>query len=160
MGKRLPKDVVLRPATVEDLAVILAHRRAMFLDMNWAPPERVEQVMPAFAEWLGPRLESGEARAWLATVDGRPVGGAMTWTYGWFPQVSNPTGRVGHIMNVYVEPAWRRRGLARRLTRTCMDDLFSRGIRRITLHASDKGRPLYESLGFAATKEMRLDQLL
>jgi len=26
----------------------------------------------------------------------------------------------------------------------------------VTLHASDKGRPLYESLGFEATNEMRL----
>jgi len=27
----------------------------------------------------------------------------------------------------------------------------------VTLHASDKGRPLYDSLGFEVTNEMRLN---
>jgi ribosomal protein S18 acetylase RimI-like enzyme len=142
---------------MDDLPVIIAQRRAMFLDMKRHPAGKIDKTMPAFTEWLVPRLASGEARVWLAVVDGRPVGGAMTWIYGWFPQVSNPTGRIGYILNVYVEPTWRGRGLARLLTRTCLDYLRSQGIRRVTLHASDEGRRLYESLGFAATREMRLD---
>ena len=31
------------------------------------------------------------------------------------------------------------------------------GVTRITLHASDEGRPLYEAFGFASTNEMRLE---
>jgi hypothetical protein len=31
------------------------------------------------------------------------------------------------------------------------------GLVHVTLHASDKGRPLYQSLGFVPTNEMRLD---
>jgi len=30
-------------------------------------------------------------------------------------------------------------------------------MRFVYLHASDEGRPLYESIGFDATNEMRLD---
>jgi hypothetical protein len=33
----------------------------------------------------------------------------------------------------------------------------TQGFMNVTLHASDKGRPLYESLGFEPTNEMRLD---
>jgi hypothetical protein len=32
----------------------------------------------------------------------------------------------------------------------------ARGLTRITLHAAPAGRPLYESLGFTVTNEMRL----
>jgi len=60
------------------------------------------------------------------------------------------------VLNVYVEPAWRRRGVADALMRAVLDGLAGRGIRRIVLHASDDGRRLYERLGFMPTNEMRL----
>jgi ribosomal protein S18 acetylase RimI-like enzyme len=60
------------------------------------------------------------------------------------------------VLNVYVAPAWRRRGVGEALMRAVLDALAARGIRRIVLHASDNGRPLYERLGFVATNEMRL----
>ena len=66
------------------------------------------------------------------------------------------TGPEAIVLNIYVEPAWRRRGVAERLVRTLLAALAERGIRRIVLHASDEGRRLYERLGFVATSEMRL----
>jgi ribosomal protein S18 acetylase RimI-like enzyme len=59
------------------------------------------------------------------------------------------------VLNVYVDPVWRRRGVAKALMRTLLDALSERGIGRIVLHASDEGRGLYERLGFVATNEMR-----
>jgi ribosomal protein S18 acetylase RimI-like enzyme len=61
------------------------------------------------------------------------------------------------VLNVYVEPAWRRRGVADALMRAVLDALAARGIQRVVLHASDEGRRLYERLGFVPTNEMRLD---
>jgi predicted GNAT family acetyltransferase len=60
------------------------------------------------------------------------------------------------IVNVYTEPDHRRRGLARRLMVTMLDWLRQEGYGTVSLHASDYGRALYESLGFRATNEMRL----
>jgi GNAT superfamily N-acetyltransferase len=57
---------------------------------------------------------------------------------------------------MFVEPAWRRGGLARILMDFCVDEARVRGIAVVTLHASDKGRPLYEQLGFEASNEMLL----
>ncbi len=56
-------------------------------------------------------------------------------------------------------PKARRRamqGMARRLMDTVLDACRERGIRAVVLHASPDGRPLYESLGFSSTNEMRL----
>ena len=62
------------------------------------------------------------------------------------------------VLNVYVEPAWRRCGVGDALMRAVLDALADRGIQRVVLHASNDGRRLYERLGFAATNEMRLIQ--
>jgi hypothetical protein len=43
--------------------------------------------------------------------------------------------------------------------RSVLAALAERKVRRIVLHASDYGRPLYERLGFVPTNEMRLETL-
>ncbi len=64
-------------------------------------------------------------------------------------------GREGLVMNVYTAPAWRRRGIARRLMEEIIAWAKTAGIVRLVLHASDEGRPLYTALGFVPTNEMR-----
>ena len=60
------------------------------------------------------------------------------------------------ILNVYTEPEFRKRGIARQVMVTILKWLKQRGFRGVNLHASAEGRPLYEELGFEATNEMRL----
>ena len=62
----------------------------------------------------------------------------------------------GYISMVIVDPAWRRRGLARRLMEAALVWCGEHGIRAVILHSSDDGRALYEKLGFQPTNEMRL----
>jgi ribosomal protein S18 acetylase RimI-like enzyme len=47
-------------------------------------------------------------------------------------------------------------GIGTELTRKCVELSVERGYTRITLHASDYGRPIYEKMGFKPTTEMRL----
>jgi ribosomal protein S18 acetylase RimI-like enzyme len=61
------------------------------------------------------------------------------------------------ILNVYVDPAWRRRGVGEALMRSVLSALAEPNISRIVLHASDDGRRLYQRLGFVPTNEMRLE---
>ena len=62
----------------------------------------------------------------------------------------------GYIEGVYVLPECRRRGIASRLMRECIDWLTSMACDVVRLQSTSDGRPLYESLGFAATGEMEL----
>ncbi|MFJ9035998.1 GNAT family N-acetyltransferase [Streptomyces sp. NPDC102406] len=63
----------------------------------------------------------------------------------------NPSGTSGHVFNVCTDPEYRRKGYSR----ACMEALLGwyreRGVRRIDLHATDQGEPLYTSLGFTRT---------
>lgn len=60
------------------------------------------------------------------------------------------------VVNVYTDPSHRRQGIARKLMEVIIDWCRSEGFGSVLLHASDEGRPLYESLGFTPTNEMRL----
>jgi predicted GNAT family acetyltransferase len=59
------------------------------------------------------------------------------------------------VVNVYTEPQWRGKGVAKSLLRELMHWASQQGMDRVVLHASDAGRPLYEKLGFRPTNEMR-----
>jgi predicted GNAT family acetyltransferase len=74
----------------------------------------------------------------------------------WPPHLAHLEPVRGNIVNVYVEPAYRRRGLARALTEACLDWCRQHTIHMVILHASDAGRPVYAALGFEPTNEMRL----
>jgi len=64
----------------------------------------------------------------------------------------------GELGNVAVDPAWRRRGLARRLVAAVMERAAARGVRELFLEVrpSNTGaRQLYESLGFSRVGQRR-----
>ena len=65
-------------------------------------------------------------------------------------------GREALIANMWTEPEHRRRGLARHLLGVMLGWCREQGIRRVVLHASNDGRPLYEQVGFRPGNEMRL----
>jgi len=64
--------------------------------------------------------------------------------------------RRATILNVYTTPEYRRRGIAGKLIQTMIAWCKQQGLARVTLHASEAGRHLYQSLGFEPSNEMRL----
>jgi GNAT superfamily N-acetyltransferase len=73
----------------------------------------------------------------------------------WIPHMIG-SGRRGNILNVYTAAEFRRRGLAGELVKAALQWCRSNGVDVVMLHASPNGRRLYESMGFAATNEMRI----
>jgi len=162
MDGALRSAVVVRQAGIDDIPVLARHRAAMFRDMGHLPPDQEQPLADATATYLREALPRGDYLAWVA--EGAPamiVGGAGVQLRRILPRPrpAEPDLELGPeaiVLNVYVEPAWRRRGIAEALMRTLLGALAARGIRRIVLHASDEGRRLYERLGFTPTNEMRL----
>jgi ribosomal protein S18 acetylase RimI-like enzyme len=154
----------VRQADVTDIQLLALHRAAMFRDMGRLLAHQEEVLERATASYLRDALPRGEYLAWVAEDSGpRPtvVGGAGVQLRPILPRPGADDdhlelGPEAIILNVYVEPDWRRRGVADALMRAVLDALALRGIRRIVLHASDDGRRLYERLGFVPTNEMRL----
>ena len=106
-------------------------------------------------------LRDGTYLGWLAVDEcGGVIGGAGMHIKPQFPRPTPDgkgvaTGAVPLIVNVYTEPEWRQRGVARMMMATVLDWARAHGVDRVVLHASRDGRRLYESLGFSGTNEMR-----
>lgn len=64
------------------------------------------------------------------------------------PTFHNPSGYKAYIMNMYTNPAYRRRGIAYKILDLLVNEARNRNISCISLEATDMGRPLYEKYGF------------
>jgi ribosomal protein S18 acetylase RimI-like enzyme len=146
----------VREATVDDAALIAEFRRAMFAEMGYTPYIEAPGMDAAYTRWASQRLTDQTMMSWLMMTDaGEIIGSAGVEISEGAPHPVDLSTRRGLIVNVYIAPKHRRQGLARRLLHIALDWCAAQHIRVITLHASDQGRPLYESLGFEITNEMR-----
>lgn len=146
-----------RLATLTDASLITSHRKAMFQAMERDTEAILAEMSRTFEPWLLPRMAGGRYIGWITSDDGQPIASAGLLILDWPPVPLDPAGTSrGYLLNVFVEPAYRRRGLARALVELSIAEARRRNIRIVSLHASDEGRPLYETLGFSAMNEMQL----
>jgi GNAT superfamily N-acetyltransferase len=129
----------------------------MFREMGYRDEDALELMCQAFRPWLERKIRADEYLAWFA-VDARGAiaAGLGLWLMGWPPHMLAAGPWRGNIINVYTRPECRRNGLARRLTETAMEWCRANGVSAVILHASDAGRPLYASMGFEPSNEMRV----
>jgi len=157
--------ISIRRATERDASVVARHRVTMFRDMGTLPPEQEAPLERAAEAYFRKAIPAGTYVGWLATPEGKPgevVGGVGIQLREAIPRLrldrqGVDPGPQGLIVNVYTEPAWRRRGIAERLMREILRFTRERGVNNVVLHASADGRPLYEKLGFRQTNEMRYE---
>src|SRR5271169_5400861 len=110
------EEMSIRPATLEDLDLILHHRTAMFSDMGCRDAARLAPMRESWEAFLRRGLVDGTYCGWLAaTAAGRVVAGGGIAIVPWPGSPDDPAPRRGWIQNVYTEPEFRHRGLARQI---------------------------------------------
>ena len=151
-------DRTIRKATLSDLDIILHHRKQMFIEMGHADDETMSASLRTSREFFAHALAEGRYQGWLVEDGNSNViagGGIVILIRPSHPH--HPELRRADILNVYTEPAFRRQGIGRQLMTTMITWCRKEGFSWVTLHASNDGRALYESLGFKQTTEMRLE---
>lgn len=152
----LLSDIRIREATVADIPEILRQRRRMYEDMHYSDSAALTTANALTAEYLKKAIPDGTFRAWLACDNDCAVAGGAVLISEWPAHPYDLECRRATILNVYTDPEFRRRGIARQLMQTIIAWCKQEGFARVTLHASENGRHVYESLGFEASNEMRL----
>lgn len=157
----------IRRAGLNDAPVIAWHRARMFRDMGTLPAATFDGLVNEARLWTERALARGEYLGWLATPRNDPsniVGGAGVQLRQVAPHPFRPPrgdafakGKHGIVLNVFTEPEWRRRGLARLLMEEILGWARVEQLDRLMLHASIEARRLYEQLGFEVTSEMRIE---
>ena len=149
-------NITIREASAADIPEILRQRCAMYEDMGTRDPDALNAMAKLSADYLEKAMAGGSFRAWLACDGDRVVAGGAVIITGWLAHPYDLECRRATILNVYTDREYRLRGIARKIMRTIIDWCKREGFARVTLHASEGGRHLYESLGFEPSNEMRL----
>lgn len=149
-------DILIRPAATADIPEIVRQRCRMYEDMHHTDARALEAMAAMSREYLKTAMANGFFQAWLACQKDRTVAGGAVIITPWLAHPYDLECRRATILNVYTDPEYRRRGIARTLMQTMIAWCRQQGLARVTLHASEDGRRLYESLGFEPGNEMRL----
>jgi DNA-binding MarR family transcriptional regulator/GNAT superfamily N-acetyltransferase len=146
LGERpTPESYVLRPLGPGDLGWIVQRHGALYAaeyGYNSSFEGLVARVVADYAERHGP----GD-NAWIAEIDGRPVGSVFCVRDG---------ERVARLRLLLVEPAARGRGVGGRLVEECVRFARRSGYEEIVLWTHDilaDARRIYERAGFELVEQ-------
>jgi GNAT superfamily N-acetyltransferase len=152
-------NITIRRATSADIADLVRLRRMMFEAMGFDDQAQLEAADAAAEAYFAEQIPAGSFRGWLAvTSEGLAVGSGGVVVDHHPPGPTNLSGQSGTIMNLVTDARYRRQGIARRTMQAMLEWLAAQGIQRVTLHATEVGRPLYEELGFVDSNEMQLEK--
>jgi len=141
-------EIRYKKTTKDDIDLLMQVRFKMLREVNDLPDEYVydEKFIAESRQYF----ENGNQTTVLA-IDNDKVVGCASLSYIWImPTFDHPTGKRAHLMNVYTESGYRRRGISKRMVKILIDEAKEKGVTEISLDATDMGRPLYEALGFEA----------
>lgn len=155
--------VRIRPAGPNNVGVLARHRAEMFRAMGSLDAALYSPLICAAERYFATALPAGDYFGWVATSTSDPaliVAGAGVQLRDLIPRpdprgTSLLAGSQALVVNVYTEPEWRCRGIAKLLMEHVLGWARERQVGSIVLHASNEARALYESIGFVATNEMR-----
>ncbi len=149
-------QIDIRQAVAADIPDLVRLRRMMFEAMGWQDLAKLDAADSANRDYFAQAIPAGAFHGWLAvTPAGEVVGSGGVVIDQHPPGPANPSGQIGYVMNLVTDPRYRRRGIARRVLQDILRWLKERSIQRVTLHATEMGRPLYKELGFVPSNEMR-----
>lgn len=150
---------VIREARLEDDATIAHHFYQMWRDLDTPDYAIRTDWLECTLRYIGWARQTLSYAAFVAEHEDVVIGSVSCQILtGAYPMVLSPDYRKdGYIWGVYVEPDYRRCGIATRLTDQAIAHLRQIGCTRAVLNASVMGRPVYERMGFVTSNVMQLE---
>ena len=148
-------NVTYRRATLADIDE-LARLRIAFLKEVQSPESRLVddyELTGILKTYFQNSLETEEFVAWLAIVDGEVVATSGLCFFKITPGFTLLDGKIAYILNIYTLHEWRKKGIGKAIFDHILQEAKNRGYKRMILHASEDGRPVYEKFGFIQTND-------
>lgn len=147
-----------RLATQKDIEALVRLRIDFLEEFQPDACEQKTECQKLLHEYFTSAIPRSEFVAWLAEDGGKIVGTSGLSFYSIAPSLKNLTGKIAYILNMYTIPSYRGKGIASALFERIVGEAKNRGYKKILLHATESGRPVYQKFGFKSTdNEMALD---
>lgn len=143
----------IRLATLADADALIS-LRLVFLKEVGSLGSGVDggELGEAIRRYLVRKMPAGEFLAWVAESEGRIVGTSGLTLFERPPNGANMAGLEAYLSNMYTVPGWRGKGVGTALVTTIIAHLKGTRVRRVWLHATEQGRPVYEKAGFVVSE--------
>ncbi|TVQ16233.1 MAG: GNAT family N-acetyltransferase, partial [Leptolyngbya sp. DLM2.Bin15] len=130
--------VTFRAATSQEDGVIAEHFYRMWRDLGITDAGMLPQWPTLCTEFIAQARQHLHYQAFVAEVGGAIIGSAGGQRFaGLYPWVFSCSDRqYGYIWGVYVEPEYRHRGIATRLTQLVVEHLQGIGCTKVVLNAA------------------------
>jgi GNAT superfamily N-acetyltransferase len=143
--------VTYRKAESSDIPVLTEYR-IRFLDDSGngqsAAPVDLQSLRESITVYLMRAIPDENCIVIIAENEGSPVGFGFMAIHTIPNNYSNPSGKIGHILNMYTVPSFRRKGIASEIMRFLIKEAESRGIGKLSLNSTEAGEKIYRKLGF------------
>jgi len=143
----------VRRAGVNDIEEIVRLRVAFLREVQPDVSVSDDVIYQQTRQYITDKLPTDEYPVWLAEEGNKIVGISSLVFYHRPPTLLNGSSLYAHILNVYTLPEYRRQGIATALLKEIIEYVKSTPANRISLNASEEGRPVYERLGFQASDD-------
>lgn len=146
----------IREAIESDEALIAEHLRRIAIELGTSPDSIREDWLEKTLQFIERARRELRYRGFVADIEGEVIASTSCQVLELYPMVSQEYQK-GYIWGVYVEPAYRRQGIATKLMREAVFYLKQIGCTKVVLHASNTGRFLYAKLGYIESNEMSIN---
>ncbi|MCW6159340.1 MAG: GNAT family N-acetyltransferase [Thermoplasmatales archaeon] len=151
------EDFCLVYGTLDDLDLLVDHRLLMWKEIHPDMADRVEQSREFTSKWIRSKVSEGSLISLIVkNSEGRVVGSGCILIKEDQPRPGSSQMKYPYLLSMYTLPEYRKMGVASSIVKEAIKWSRDKGFDRISLHASDQGKSVYEKLGFQQTNEMRL----
>lgn len=142
---------MIHVCTREDLNDCMGIRLEMLKEVNNLPEDYAYD--PSFIENSRIHFLSDDQITIFSMVEGKIAGCATLCKLYMMPTFDHPSGKRGHLMNVYTRKEYRKQGIGREMVEYLMDWAIRNGLTEISLDSTQAGRKFYEACGFQTSTE-------
>jgi predicted acetyltransferase len=148
------EEIVYSRATLDDLDTIIDLRLIFAKEFSTRPSlESIQEFKKANKMYLEVAIPNNSFIVYLAKC-GNEIAGMGGVVIRQQPgSFKNPSGRVGYMMNMYIFPFFRRKGICTKILNLLLTEASLSGIHAFELHASEMGEKVYVQNGFVKHTE-------
>jgi ribosomal protein S18 acetylase RimI-like enzyme len=143
-------EITIVKAGKEDIPFLAEYRYRMFCEMDEAVDysQKKERFCAAARQYYADYLDAPDEASYCAHCGSETIACGTIVFQRRPPHLKHKVGTTAYILNIYVRPDFRKQGLATRIMEALREEARARGVKKIGLHASRFGLPLYKKLGY------------